>query len=238
MKIIIPSHKRADKVTTIKVVDGAAICVPESQVEEYKMFNSDNEIIGHPDSIVGISPKRNWIYKMFGDVFMLDDDVTAVKRTYLKPKEKREPITAKEARNLLFDVYHIALEARVKVFGFSKTPNPLHYNEAKPIYLNGFIQGCAMGLIRDDNLYFPDTPTLTGEDEFIALLNAYYNRTMYIDKRFFFQFKRNNTNVGGCEEIRTDETSKESYFFLRRNFGDALVRDKKNRLKWRLKIPY
>jgi hypothetical protein len=242
MKIVIPSHKRAKDVSTTKVVSNASICIPESQREEYEKYN-DCELICHPDNVIGIAPKRQWILENVGDVFMLDDDIKALRRTYLAPKQKKDKFSADDVYNLLQDTYHnLKEQTDIKLFGFAKSPSPLHFDVSKPIFMNGFIQGCALGVIKDENIFFPKIETMTGEDEWIALINAHFNRKMWIDKRFFFEFNTKNTNIGGCEDIRNRFSSKESYFRLKKHFGNAVVFDKmkstENQPKWRLKIPF
>jgi hypothetical protein len=238
MKVTILSHKRHDVVTTTKVVNDACLIVPKSQEELYKEHNPNVEIVTHSDDIIGISAKREWTKNKFGDVFMLDDDIKAMRRTYLPPKESREKLSPDEVTGILFDTYFMLKEQTdIKYFGFSKSPSPLHYNVTRPIMMNGFIQGCAMGIINDDRLHFPNIPTMIGEDEYMCLLNLHYNRKMWIDKRFFFEFKTNNYNIGGCEDIRNEESTLESYKHLKKSFGNSIVQDmKSSSLKWRTKI--
>ena len=141
----------------------------------------------------------------------------------------------------MLDIYNsLKINTDIKLFGFAKSASPLHFDASKPISLNGFIQGGAFGIIQGSDLQFPNIEKLTGEDDYICLLNAYYNRKMWIDKRFYFQFNDKNYNIGGCEEFRNDETTKESFMFLKKNFGNAIVQDvnTKNILKWRGKIPF
>jgi hypothetical protein len=42
LPIVCPSHKRADRVLTKKAVAGLILCVPESQVAEYREHNPDS----------------------------------------------------------------------------------------------------------------------------------------------------------------------------------------------------
>lgn len=249
MKIVIPSHKRPDKVSSVNVVNNAIICVAEDQVDAYRIHNPNSEIVGHPSDMIGISKKRNWILDKFGDVFMMDDDIKRVRRCYLPDGEKRPHPNADEVTSLLHDTYHMVKDAGIQLWGFSKTGRSLHYPVNKPISMNGFIQGCALGVMKSENLRFPDLDSMTGEDEFIALINAHYNRKMWIDRRFYFEFNTSNTNVGGCEDIRNVDSSKQSYIYLKKNFGNAIKLDKvpegygkdfdyEISLKWRLKIPY
>lgn len=76
-KIVIPSHKRHDKVVSKKLVNNPIICVAKSQLELYKEYNPECEIVTHPNNIVGLIPKRNWMLEKFGELFMVDDDVFA-----------------------------------------------------------------------------------------------------------------------------------------------------------------
>ena len=72
LKIVIPSHKRHDAVFSKKLVTDPIICVAESQAEQYRQYNPDCEIVAHPDDVVGLIPKRNWMAEYFGDLFMLE----------------------------------------------------------------------------------------------------------------------------------------------------------------------
>ena len=74
-KVVIPSHKRHDRVLTTSAVNNAILCVAESQASLYRACNPDIEVVTHPDSVIGLNPKRNWIIKHFGTVFQLDDDI-------------------------------------------------------------------------------------------------------------------------------------------------------------------
>lgn len=59
-KIVIPSHKRHDRVFAKKLVNDPIICVAESQADLYQQFNPECEIVTHPDDVMGLIPKRNW----------------------------------------------------------------------------------------------------------------------------------------------------------------------------------
>lgn len=241
MKIVIPSHKRPDKVSTTNVVAGVIVCVPASQLDIYKEHNPNTEIIEHPDDIMGISMKRQWIVDYFGDVFMIDDDIKALRRTYLGKGVKKKPFTKNEVRNLLLDTYNMLKEqTEIKLWGFAKSVSPLHFNVSKPIYLSGFIQGGAFGIMKDEDLKFPRLTRFTGEDDYINLCNAFFHRKAWIDKRFFFDFNRNNYNIGGCGDFRTEQVGIDSFRHIKKNFGDAVVLDEKSKniTKWRCKIPF
>lgn len=97
LRIVIPSHKRHDRVFAKKLVNDPIICVAESQADLYRQFNPDCEIVTHPDDVVGLIPKRNWMAKHFGNLFMLDDDVHACKSICV---EKGEPSRIKDKNEI------------------------------------------------------------------------------------------------------------------------------------------
>ena len=247
MEIIIPTHGRAGAVTTHTVVKGSRMCVSESQLSAYKGFYPKHRFIVHPDGVRGISPKRDWIIKKFPAVFMLDDDIKAVRRLYLSPAEKKDRITPEQAQALILDTYNMLKGTGITLFGFSKSPSPLHYDPSKPIRMNGFLRGAALGFVDTEGYDFPDRENMVGEDEYICLMNAFTKRRMWIDNRFFFEFKTDNYNVGGCEVFRDKKANLDSFKFLKKTFGEAIFLDKKfdgsnanenEIIKWRCKIPY
>ncbi len=72
--IVMPTHGRAGRVTTHRVIDGVILCVAEEQEAVYRAAYPDLEIVVHPDTVRPLSVKRQWILDHFGDVFMVDDD--------------------------------------------------------------------------------------------------------------------------------------------------------------------
>ena len=87
LKIVIPSHKRHDRVFAKKLVNNPIICVAESQADLYRQYNPECEIVTHPDDVIGLIPKRNWMARHFGDLMMLDDDVHVVKTLFCEKGE-------------------------------------------------------------------------------------------------------------------------------------------------------
>lgn len=79
VKIIIPSKGRAKLITTHNYIINAIVCVAESELAEYKEHNPEVEYVTHPDSVIGIANKRQWIYDKFHNVFMMDDDLKGLK---------------------------------------------------------------------------------------------------------------------------------------------------------------
>jgi hypothetical protein len=228
--VIIVSHKRADNVLTTKAISGAIICVPESQADEYKAHNPESELLIHPDTVIGLSPKRQWIIDKVGDCFQVDDDVLCLKRVYIDKGDRDHNLilSPDEAYGLIQDEYEIAKQMGVKLFGFSRKSNPTFFHGQSPIVHNKYICGGGLGIIADSKLFFPDYPFFVGEDYWISAINAYYHRFSYIDERFAMQYTKTEKAKGGCADYRTTQKRKETYIFLKKNFGDAIVPQKSN----------
>ena len=83
VKCVILSHKRANNVKTIHAVDNCVICVPESQLDDYREHNPASEYLVHPDEVKGLSAKIRWVYDQIPNVCMLDDDIDYFVRNYM-----------------------------------------------------------------------------------------------------------------------------------------------------------
>lgn len=234
-KIVIPSHKRADRVITKEIIDNAIICVSEGQKEEYLRHNPDMEIVTHPDDLIGLIPKRNWMLKHFGELFMLDDDIMfcqslhkQVSNGQIKDKQK--------VYEIIQNLYELARDLNIKLFGFNKNPRPEQFNVFEPLTLRQQITGCAYGIIGDGELFWPEDLKLK-EDIWISCYCKYMNRKILVDNRYNFAQKDTMKNAGGLSEIRNTQTELESILYIKRHFGDA-IRLKRSQEKARNKKKY
>lgn len=220
IKIVIPTYKRAGIVTTLDHVANAALCVTESEHDVYRRQHPKADIIVHPDSIIGLAPKRQWIYEKFGNVFMLDDDITAVYRLYMRqlgPKLKPQ-----ETWNIIQWCGNMAKLSGCYLFGFNKNPSPIIYSPFAPIEMSGVITGCAFGMLEGSRLRFTSESTAV-EDFYISGLNAHYHRKAFIDKRFNFVQDQTFTKRGGQSVHRNLDTERKDTLFLRKCFGEAVT---------------
>ncbi|MFN8347443.1 MAG: hypothetical protein U0X91_20740 [Spirosomataceae bacterium] len=241
VKIVIPSHKRATRVRTTMAVDNAILCVAESQAALYKKCNPKIDIVTHPDTVIGLARKRDWIIKHFGDVMMLDDDIESLMRIYT---EKGEPnmVEPDEAYALVQMTAAAAREAGVYLFGFSSSPTPISYNSLNPIQLTGYVTGCAHGVLKGSKLWYnPDI--ICNEDYWISLLNAYHHRMIWKDTRFYWAQKDTFVNRGGLAEFRNLEAEEKDFHLLQRVFGDVVELRKnkanaKHPFQKTLKLPF
>lgn len=219
IKIVIPSHKRPDNVLTKHVVSDSIVCVPESQAAEYAEHNPEIEVVTHPDTVKGLTLKRQWIYDHFGDVFMLDDDIKSMRRLYAQSDYlvKNKQLV----REIIQNTAAAARQSGAFLFGFSKNPNPTSYRSMRPIELTGYITGCATGLLKGSKLFY-DGRINCNEDYWISCLNAYHHRIIYKDTRFVFEQAGTFTSKGGLAEFRNMKAEEDDFNYLQEMFGEVV----------------
>jgi len=227
VKVVIPSHKRADRVVTLGAVSNAILCVEDSQKEMYSQSNPGVEIVTHPDSIIGLARKRDWIIKHFGDVFMLDDDIEDLRRVYVEKGEQ-----AKVPPDVAYDIIQVTAnacrDAGFHLFGFSTAPTPLHYDSLSPIRLSGYFTGCAHGVLKGSKLWY-NPEIICNEDYWISCLNAFHHRGGYKDLRFYWSQKDTFVNRGGLAEFRNVDSEEKDFKLLQRVFGRDVIDMRKNK---------
>lgn len=220
LKIVIPSHKRADRVLTKKIVSDPILCVAESQKEEYRRYNPECEIVTHPDDIIGLIPKRNWMAKHFQDLFMLDDDITAFKENFGFPTYKyiKDP---KKAREKIEDLYELSKLLDCHLFGFNSCPNPLMYREGLMLSLSRSVTGCSYGVRYNENIWWNESLKLK-EDYWISCYVKFKERKILTDNRYTFIQKETMLSSGGLASIRSKDEERNSVILLRRYFGECV----------------
>lgn len=242
IKIVIPSMGRADRVITKNAISHAILCVPESEEKEYRLYNPECEIITHPDSIKGLTLKRQFIIEQFPNTFQIDDDIKCIGRLYAEKGEKAR-LDKDEAYDIIQYIGNCAKLAGAFLFGISKECNPLSYNEMKPISLTGILNG-DIGILEGHKLFFHELAKVS-EDYWISAYNAYIHRYCWIDGRFSAVGQATFSNTGGCANIRTKEQEAEDTMFLRKMFGEAIkikgdtrLASRKHEFQRTLTIPY
>lgn len=223
VKVIIPSHKRAGKVSTIKHISNAIICIPEAQYKDYLEYYDKDILICHPDSIIGLPPKRQWIYETFHDVFMVDDDSDGMHRLWptirMGSKGKTDPV---DTYDIIQQTADTAKQLGAKLFSFGRHVRPITCDSLEPFRFGPELCGGEIGIFYDGKLFWPSFD-IQKEDIWISLLNAFYNRYMFIDSRFAFGFKKTFVNPGGCTDTRMKESELCAIKWLKGQFGNVVV---------------
>lgn len=222
LKIVIPSHKRHDRVLSKKLVCNPILCVAESQADLYKQFNPECEIVKHPDNVVGLIPKRNWMARHFGDMMMLDDDVYAVKNLYCEKGETCVVRDPERVTAIIESLYELACLLDVHLFGFTSAISPVMYNELGYYSLSRMITGCSYGVRRGKNVWWNEELRLK-EDFWISCYMKYKERRVLTDLRYNFAQKGTFVNAGGLAALRNQEEERRSILFIRKHFGDSIT---------------
>jgi hypothetical protein len=225
LKVLIASHKRASKISTHKKVANSIICIPESQLGEYRERCPDTEIVCHPDSVIGLSWKRQWMFDHFGDAFHLDDDLMYMKRIYSEAGEK-DKLSPEEIYDVIQATAWMAKQAGVYIWGFNTSGKPFTYSSLQPIQMSGYVNTCAFGLYKGSKLFFRPEQRYQ-EDYWISGLNAFYNRKILRDNRFYFHFGETWTGSGGLAEFRNMDTLEKTLNELQGFFGEEVVKVRK-----------
>lgn len=221
LPIVIPSHKRHDKVFAKKLVLNPIICVAESQADLYRQYNPDCEIVTHPDDVIGLIPKRNWMAKHFGELFMIDDDVHAVKNLVVEKGEPGVIRDPEKVTGIINSLYELACMLDVHLFGFTSRISPVMYDESGFYSLSKMITGCSYGVRYNKNVWWNEEIKLK-EDFWISCYMKYKERRILTDLRYNFSQKSTFVNAGGLAAFRNQEEERRSILFIKKNFGDSI----------------
>ena len=222
LKIVIPSHKRHDMVLSKRLVVDPIICVAESQADIYREYNPECEIVTHPDDVVGLIPKRNWMARHFGDLFMIDDDVHVVKSLVVEKGESGVIRDPEKITHIIESLYELACMLDVHLFGFTSRISPVMYDENGYYSLSKMITGCAYGVRYDKNVWWNEELKLK-EDFWISCYMKYKERRILTDLRYNFSQKGTFVNAGGLAAFRNQEEERRSILFIKKHFGDSIA---------------
>lgn len=223
---VILTHGRSSRVLTLNWLPGAALCVSKSQEPLYREHYPDQEYIVHPDDVVGLLPKRNWLYEKIGDSFQLADDVKVMMSVFTGAGEKPITPTGDYAESLIDRLADEARELGVYLFGFSSTASPISYNVHAPYRLTGLVYGQAFGWLAGSKLFYSNKIKVAG-DYWLSCLNAYHHRTVLIDGRWALVTTDMFAGRGPISSIRTTAAEGADNDTLQRTFGEEIVRIKR-----------
>ena len=205
-KICIPSKGRAGLISTNKIFKSAFIYVPESEVHEYSM---DENVVGVPNDIRGITATRNYILKSNDcNIFFIDDDLQYggyIERTKYKYKVVRvydELDYISEIEKL----FEITYQMGAKINGFFTVGNNLTNYSWKPYLFNGICLGSCMGVINDGTYYFNEDYEVK-EDYELTLRNL-RDLGVTVRSNIMFMQHEHTKMQGGCRDSNRIEKEK------------------------------
>lgn len=237
--------------TTHRLVPDATVCVPESQAADYERVGC-HDVVTHPDSIRGLTPKLNWMLDHLADsegAIFLDDDLQYLCRCFVEKREsvERKVTEARLIKQILKEMAAVAREVGAFFFGWESSESTIrYYSGLDPFKFTGFINGCAMGFIAGHGLRF-DESIVAKNDYDICALNAFRHRICLKDTRYAFCQRDTFTGGGGQSFFRNSQTEARDIAILRRKYGEVIVvgkqggtrkRDYAGVQKVTLRLPY
>lgn len=202
IEFVIVSHKRPENVEHMTELFPFAIwCISESDSKKYNL--PEERKIVHPDSVLGLGRKRQWILDNVDSeiVFQIDDDIKKV--VCVVGNHFRKIEDPARIFEVLYFNNHSAKEIGASACSFTQSNNDTRkFIASKPFTLNTWCEGSAIGIIGRHN-YF-DKDMLTKVDIDFSLRELLNNRYVYVDKRFSLVNDRFN-NRGGSSDLRTKE---------------------------------
>lgn len=236
--------------TTHRLLSNFEVCVPESQRDEYLAVTP--RVVTHPDSIIGLTPKLNWMLDHLADadgVVFLDDDLEYLCRCYTdKAAAPARKVTAPQLiEAIIHQTAQLAADLGAFFFGWESSESTIrYYSGLDPFKASGFINGCAMGFRAGHGLRF-DERIVAKNDYDIACLNAARHRILLKDTRFAFCQRETFKGVGGQSHFRNSESEARDVRILREKYGEVIQvgkqggtrrRDYAGVQKVTLKLPY
>lgn len=228
--IFIPSKGRAGMVTTHKHFWPVQLCIAESEKDAYAAAHPEIPIVTHPDSIVGLKAKWNWMYAELGSFFSIDDDAGALIWLGMGPGEPQTKYSKEIAYEIVQATADVAKQMGSYLFSFGRHSDPRNFRPQNPMGLSGAmsLQGC-FGWLAGSKLYFPDDPYFPFGDYFISALNAYHHRFLFRDDRYaILHTQKTFQGTGGGSFFRNSYHMERGAKEMMRLFGDSVQMKTKN----------
>lgn len=224
MRIVIQSMSRAATMTTHKLFENYTVCVPESQAEDYAAVVGEKRVAAHPDTVIGISAKRNWMLRELMDdeaLVCFDDDIEYV--TANETAEGNPNVTDAEVlEGIIEQVFILAHDMDAKLFGWDMIADRVMIHlPQKPFQLTGYVANTACGYLASHDFHFPEDLWVK-MDYWVSLMNAYKHRYCLKDMRYSFVNVDTFKNKGGLSHFRNSVTERDAQDRLIRAFGEAV----------------
>lgn len=200
--------------------------MPESQAAAYRAVTP--HVVTHPDSVIGLTPKLNWMLEHLMDdegLIFLDDDLVYLRRNFASAAERkiRDTRDPAEIHAILRQTFELARDLGAFFFGWETSVEAIrYYGGHAPFALTGYINGCAMGFRAGHGLRF-DERIVAKNDYDISALNAFRHRRVLKDCRFAFCQRDTFTGAGGQSHYRNSDTERRDCELLRQKYGEAIT---------------
>ena len=210
MLIAVPSKGRAGSViSTQKKLPSATIFVPELEAEAYKASGNQN-VVGVPDEIQGITKTRNWILKNTDDpwIVMIDDDVTnAGYVEMLSHKTKHRKLSEQIFITEFLKLFEITEQLKFRIWGIATQSSPGSVYPYKPFIFQTYVTASCMGIINDGRTYFDESYPV--KEDYELCLRCIMQDGGIVGARYIFWANDHWHKDGGCKDYRTQHMESE-----------------------------
>jgi hypothetical protein len=231
--VYIPSRGRPNCRNTTRLFPAPILFIAESEADVYRAQNPGVKVLTHPDSMIGMARKRQWLWDHCETeaLFMVDDDIPGL--AALVGNTQRSIKDPRAVQDVLAVTAQCAKDAGTVLFGFQHTADTRHFQAMSPFGFRGFIDGCAMGLVgRDKRIRF-DVRLTCSLDIDISLQVLLHRRILWRDSRFgFYHYNtlRGTARGGGMAGLRTADSVAQDARLLMEKWGSALDISREKRI--------
>ncbi|CAG0948019.1 hypothetical protein ANRL1_04832 [Anaerolineae bacterium] len=221
MRIVIPSKNRVDDCAhALTLFPDALVVVNEEQLDLYKRLGC--ELLGHPRTLAGIGPLKNWIMDNVPDetLFIIDDDVKLLRVAVGRETRSEVIRDPQDIRQIVENAAEVARGIGAPVFGFDQTGGDTRkFNPAHPFRLSGWV-GAQVGIVGRAIRYDPNLRVRADIDFCLTALLT--KRIIFQDTRFSFVHQPRFTYRGGNALSRSGERNKQELAYLKTKWGDVI----------------
>lgn len=236
----IPTYRRSDNVKSLNLFPYGVLFVAESEAEDYKKNYPKAEMVTHPDSIKGLTPKLNFIMKYaldngYDGMVKVDDDFE--KCICLTPF--RYSMDIEETQQMLEAEMVLCLDSGTNLFTFNQTADVRRYEAHYPFRLFSSVRIGIYGvLFKDRPVQWFDERFKLKQDIDYAFQTLYNFRHMIVDFRYSFEYEKTFESVGGCSVYRNSKSEEDSIDNLKRKWGKQYfgVSNRKNLAKMTISV--
>jgi hypothetical protein len=216
MLIAIPSKGRAGSTKSDKILKGAKMFVPESEVHQYRNYCPN--VVGVPNSVKGITTTRNWILENANDsrVVFIDDDVKSAGYIQLGTRAKYVKVTDGKVWEQEFAKwFDLCDQMDYKIWGLKSESARRSTYPYKPFLFRTYATASCMGIVNDGSYRFNEE-YLVKEDYDICLRHIKERGGLLGVRYMHWENEHWGTN-GGCKDYRTMKMEEEAIAMLRKD---------------------
>ena len=219
MHIAIPSAGRPGNTTSLEILPGATMYVPESEEAMYRSAGA-RVVRGVPAKIRGITATRNWILDNVKDrwVVMVDDDVKLHGWIELGDvTSQHKKITGEEWDGIFRRLFEATEGLKYAIWGVSTDGALRSVYPYRPFMFHSYVTASCMGIVNDGRTRFDESFPV--KEDYELCLRCIDRDGGIVAARFCYWVNDHWTKDGGCKSYRTQAMEEEAIKRLIEKYG-------------------